>query len=383
MKAIIVDNFLNYFFKLLFVLINGLFIYKYGLRQHFVPVEFILIIYTISTSLILFKNIQQYINHKLNLQFCFKIIVIIAGFTIFLIIFKTDGTSLKVDRWSAMDVAIKALLNGKYPYTATDHLGGRTSNFPGLLILGIPFYLLGNVGYLQVFSFLLLSYTLYKNTPIKTAIKYLFLLIISPAFWWEIFSISDLMSNIIICFCFIIWWQSIFKNNLLAKPYLLGFSLAFLVLTRGIVAIPLILLFFKPFITIKLNLKIKLLFFFSTTFLVLIILVIFNCPSMEILKNYNPLVLQTSYLPTSIHLLAIILPFIFALNIKDFHNSYFKHAVILMLFPAFISFCFFWNEYGFKEIILNHKSDISYLSMVFPFLIYEISKTHKLIKINS
>lgn len=98
MKAIFVDNFLNYFFKLLFVLINGLFIYKYGLRQHFVPVEFILIIYTISTFLILFKNIQQNTFQKLNLRLYFKILVIITGFTIFLIILKTDGTSLKVDR---------------------------------------------------------------------------------------------------------------------------------------------------------------------------------------------------------------------------------------------------------------------------------------------
>jgi hypothetical protein len=126
----------------------------------------------------------------------FKILVVSIALIIFFITFTTDGNTLKVDRWSAMDVAIRALLNGEYPYTAVDHLKGRTSNFPGLLILGIPFYLLGNVGSLQVFSFLLLSFVLYQATNIKQAIFYILLLILSPAFWWEIFAISDLMSNI-------------------------------------------------------------------------------------------------------------------------------------------------------------------------------------------
>lgn len=74
-----------------------------------------------------------------------------------------DGELLHVDRWSAMHVGIEALLNGEYPYTAVDHLGGRTSNLPALLFLGIPFYLLGDVGYLQSFTFLGFAFIIFHN----------------------------------------------------------------------------------------------------------------------------------------------------------------------------------------------------------------------------
>ena len=379
MKSLLANSFLNAFFKILFIAVNAIFIYKYGLRQDLISVNLILIIYLICTILFLFKDLTNsyiyiYKFQKLDLKFCFKILVLIVAFIIFLITFFTDGTTLNVDRWSAMDVAINALLNGDYPYTATDHLGGRTSNFPGLLVLGIPFYFLGSVGYLQVFSFLLLSYTLYKNVTIEQAFKYLILLILSPAFWWEIFSISDLMSNVFICFCFVLWWKSIFKNNLFSKPYLLGFSTAFLILTRGIVAIPLSLMFFKPFCAIDLKLKFKVILSFIITFLFLIFIVIVNVPSIDILKNFNPLVLQSSYLPATFHYFVLIIPFYFSFRIKNFDNQFYKYAVVLIFFPMIVSFCFLWKEYGFNEIIQHHKSDLSYLSLVFPFLLYEISK---------
>lgn len=61
-----------------------------------------------------------------------------------------------------MEVGIRSLLSGEYPYTVVDHLGGRTSNFPGLFLIVLPFYLMGSVGYLQVFTFALLSWSIYS-----------------------------------------------------------------------------------------------------------------------------------------------------------------------------------------------------------------------------
>lgn len=371
-------NFSIVFFKLLFVLINLLFIYKYGLRQNYVSVYFALIVYSIIISFVLWKNIFEHnflSNYKI--KFSYITICLFVLLILFFIPFFINGNTLNVDRWSAMDVAIRALLNGGYPYTAVDHLEGRTSNFPGLLILGIPFYLMGNVGYLQVFAFLLLSYTLYIYLNIKDASRYILLLLISPAYWWEIFAISDLMSNSIIVLCFIILLKNKLKKNIFEYPIFLGFSTSFLVLTRGIFAIPLTLIVFKDFWCNSLSVKLKYALSFTFTFLFLVAIVIVNCPDLETLKVYNPFVLQTHYLPSYIHILALISPFYFSFKIKTFRTDFFKISSLLILFPTLLAFIYGWNDIGFEEIILKNRFDLSYLSIVIPFILILIVDSKK------
>lgn len=365
----------NYLFKLYFIFTNLLFVFKYGLRQDHVSVYLLIIIYTLFCGFVLFGNPFKFI--KLNedkLKILYKVICFSIMIVVFIVVSLTDGKTLNVDRWSAMDVGIKALLNGEYPYTATDHLNGRTSNFPGLFIIGLPFYLMGNVGYLQVFSFVLLSFTLYNILKIKQTLNYIILLLLSPAFWWEIFAISDLLSNVIIVFCFVLLIKDKFKDNVLKKPVFMGLSTSFLTLTRGIVAIPLILLVFRDFITINIRDKIKYVISFILLSILLIALVIINCPDLETLKKFNPLNLQTMYLPNYINIFAVLLPFYFSLKIKKFNNQYFQFCTYLLLFPPFLSFSITMYYMGFDTIIIDNKFDLSYLSIAFPFLIMEIVK---------
>lgn len=366
-------------FKPLYICINLLFIYKYGIRQNYIPIQIIIILYLFISGLILLKNPFDFeITKKIQSKYAY----ITSSFLIFIIIiaitFFTDGNALKVDRWSAMDVAISALLDGEYPYTAVDHLHGRTSNFPGLLILGIPFYLLGNVGYFQGAAFLLLSYTIYKFLPIKNAFQYMLLLIVSPAYWWEIFSISDLFSNIILVFCFIILLKQKLKDNLFKYPILLGFSTSFLVLTRGIVAIPLILIVFKDFWQISLIKQLKYVISFVISFALLIAMVIINCPDLHTLKYYNPLVLQTSYLPNYLTIIALTLPFYFSFKIKSFENDFFTICTFLILFPTLLAFILKLNKTGIEKILIGSTFDLSYLSIVIPFILYEVAKENKI-----
>lgn len=372
------NNIIN-FFKVLYIIINLLFIYKYGIRQNIIPVQIIITLYLFISGFILLKNPFDFeITKKIQSKYAY----ITSSFLIFIIIiaitFFTDGNALKVDRWSAMDVAISALLNGEYPYTAVDHLHGRTSNFPGLLILGVPFYLLGNVGYLQGASFLLLSYTIYKCFPLKNSFYYLLLLMISPAYWWEIFSISDLFSNIILVFCFIILLKQKLKNNLFKFPILLGISTSFLVLTRGIVAIPLILFVFKDFWQTHLSNQLKYVLSFGITFVLLITLVLINCPDLQTLKFYNPLVLQTSYLPNYILIISILLPFYFSFRIIFFEKEFFTICSLLMIFPTASAFMIRLNEFGIEKMIEGGFFDLSYLSIIIPFILHEIVKENKM-----
>lgn len=356
---------------LLYLLINLLFLYKYGLRQHIINVYLLMTIYVLSLSLFGWFFLNTKIQFR-NFKTIFIFSILIIGVLMFGINNLIDGHLLNNDRWSAMDVAIKALYNGEYPYTAVDHLNGRTSNFPSLLLIGTPFYLLGDVGYLQICTFFIFAATCYyiAKTQKQILIPILFLLL-SPCYWYEIAAKSDLMSNIIIVLCFIILWQKKIKKNIFELPKTLGFSTAFLLLTRGIVAIPLILFLFKDFFKTAVKTKIIYITSFIITISMLIFMVIMNAPSLYILKNYNPLILQTQYLASYLHFIILILPFYFSFKINEFKDLY-KYSIILISIPVLISFIIIFHNFGFNEIIQNSPFDLSYFGMILPILAISI-----------
>ncbi len=146
----------NYFFSfyILYILINALFAFKYGSRQSHINVYLLISIYSILLVSIPVLFIKTNFGEIFYRNTFYIISLLFFLFTIWLN-YKVDGYQLNTDRWSAMESAIKALLHNEYPYAAIDHLNGRTSNLPTLIIIGIPFYLIGNVGYFQSFSFLL------------------------------------------------------------------------------------------------------------------------------------------------------------------------------------------------------------------------------------
>ena len=164
---------------LLYFGINSLFIYKYGIRQDHIPISLLLVGFPILVLTIVYFILNFNLkSSRLKITYV-TITIVFFLFTIFLN-FIINGDSLNVDRWSAMEITISSILNNTYPYSAIDHLNGRSSNLPGLIVIGIPFYLLGNIGLLQSFSFLLFSYTIYITvTNDKAKLIGLFLLISS------------------------------------------------------------------------------------------------------------------------------------------------------------------------------------------------------------
>ena len=357
--------------NLIYLFINVIFIYKYGTRQNYIPITILIFVYLLVFLILSVENriTERFIYYLKKIKF----IIFCCFFSILFlfIIYHTDGNSLNTDRWSAMHVGIKALIHGEYPYTAIDHLGGRTSNFPGLLLIGLPFYLLGNVGYLQVFSFILLGYTLDKTQNINFNYKFILFLLFSPAFWWEIFGLSDLLSNLIIIFCYILLSQKNFTFN---KPIKLGLINSFLILTRGIVAIPLTLFLFRPFL--KTNYRNKL--YFTITFLIstffLILIVLKNCPNYYTLLHFNPLILQTSTLPNYVILLSLVVPLGASFLIKKFYYDFFYFSTLLLFIPIFIGFYITFLNFGIKETLLESKFDITYFTITLPFLIFYLVK---------
>jgi hypothetical protein len=272
-----------------------------------------------------------------------------------------------------MEASISALLNNQYPYAAIDHLNGRSSNLPGLLIIGLPFYLIGNIGFLQSFTFLLFSFTIYKSIQnYKAKILALFLLIFSISFLWEIYVKSDLMSNFIIILSFISLWYLKYKNTYLENPSLLAGISSFLLLTRLISIIPLTLLIFKAFMNSPFKKKLEFILITTSTILVLVFMVLYNCPNMEVFKSNNPITLQNRQLPFYISLIVIIIPFFFSKKINSL-NLLIKFSLIFLFIHVFISFIISVFNFGIFDIINNSVFDISYFNIIMPFLIYYIA----------
>ena len=356
---------------ILYGLINLAFVYKYGIRQNYINIYILLFAYT--SFLIIFYYLYTY-KKKLQLKNWHYISLVILFFlSIIGINLYVDGTVLNVDRWSAMDVSINALLNGNYPYTAIDHLGGRTSNLPALLILGIPFYLLHDVGYIQAFSFLLFAYIVFISfTNNKQRFFAILLLLSAPSFMWEVYVKSDLMSNLIFVLSFIVIIHKQNTNNYLSNPYLTGFLSAFIALTRVVVIIPLTIFFMKNFYENSTTKKLQFLLTAILTSGILIGLVVMNCPDYETLIQYNPLLLQTHYTPLLVNLISLALPIYVSFKSKNF-DQIILFSIIILLLPIAYSFINALVLYGFNNTIISNAFDISYFGILIPFIIYSLT----------
>ncbi|WP_372745379.1 hypothetical protein [Lutibacter sp.] len=363
---------LDFYTLILFVFINNLFLYKYGSRLDIINIYGLIFGYNLFLFSIFYSVIKiKLSNTAINLIFG-SIVFLFFCVTVYVNI-SVDGENLNVDRWSAMSNSIKALLNNEYPYTAQTHLGKGSSNLPSIFFIGFPFYVLGNVGFLQSFSFLLYSFILFKTlkNP-KAKLVGILLLTLSIFYWWEIYAKSDLMTNFIIILGFILYSEM--KKIDFTKPYLLGLISGFLLYTRLVAIIPLSILLFKNFINVSLKTKVK---FISTGLIIILILsfLIFrNCPNIETFINYNPFNLQkkSSQFPIYLSFILILFPLYFSLKIKK-SKQIIDFSVLLLSLTVLLSFSMVFYTYGFSKIINNHLFDISYFNLITPFIIYKIA----------
>lgn len=365
------------FTYLIFIFINTLFVVKYASRIDAFNGYVVALIYTLSLSIISFVYIRLNLNNYYRPLFYITSILFFV-FTIYLNI-NVDGNTLMVDRWSAMEVGIKALLNGEYPYSAVDHLNGRTSNLPTLLFIGIPFYFLGNIGFLQSFAFILFIYIALKvfNTY-KSRLLCILLLILSPSYLWEIYVKSDLMSNFIIIIAVVVFIQDRIFRNIKISPLFESFLLTSLVMTRITAIIPISIFFFKYFYKFSVQKKITFIAVAVATVIIFSYICFNKVSSLEHFYKHNPFELQNRQLPSILSLILIVTPMIYSFRAKDI-KSIINLSVIFLLLP--VSIAFFTSIYhsGFKTTLFESFFDISYFNMVLPFLLLSLTFDYKIL----
>lgn len=358
----------KYVAYIIYFLINVLFIVKYSNR---VSVSKVFLI----TTYLFFLLILFYVFSKKIIKIYSKTLFIVVTFLFFLLTiyinYYVDGKTLNVDRWSAMQVAIEALLQGRYPYAAIDHLGGRTSNLPSLIFIGTPFYLIGNIGLIQSFGFILFVYIIIKVFKSSNdRLLCLLLLVSSPAYLWEIYAKSDLMTNFVLVLLFLIIFEKkkISQGNV--KTGVFSFFSAALLLTRLTVIIPMSLLVVKRFYILSFKRKILFTSIFILTVLVFLTICFFNVESIANFKLYNPFSLQNRQLPFLLSTLTILVPVVYSFKVIHF-NDLIKYAVYTLLLPICLSLILNILKNGINE----HNFDISYFNIILPFLLVDIVLT--------
>ena len=135
--------------------------------------------------------------------FLIMLAILFAGYPIA----NSDSPDSGSDRDEALNIATTALLQGHYPYQDKTYLGNPISPLPGSLILAIPFVLLGNSAYQNLFW--LFVFFVSMGSYLKDRRFALCLLgiiiVFSPVVLHEYVTGGDLLANSLYVLLFVIW----------------------------------------------------------------------------------------------------------------------------------------------------------------------------------
>lgn len=349
-----------------YFLVNFLFLTKYGIRQSLVPISILIIAFIAVHVLIFFLRKNEFLDQKINVKLVYLLTGILGVGYITLCHVLTDPYQLRIDRWQTLDFSLDYWIHGKYIYDTRNFMGNLSSYLPGQLLLALPAYLLGNVGYLQVVAFLLFSYVVmleFKSNLIRfTAIL---MLGISLAYIYEAVCKSDFISSFIFAAAFILFWHTKFKENYFQKPVLLGICLGVLFLTRSVVVIPLIIFLLKPFLATNTKSKIKTVAAFLLTVAVLLLTVFFPAKNLEYIIEHNPLTLQgqSNKWVMLVFLAAALLLSFYVRKINDVF--YFSAYIVFLTMLSFVLEKYLLFGLGFQDNLFS----TTYLAACLPFSI--------------
>jgi hypothetical protein len=360
---------INFF---IYIFINSLFLFKYTTRIDFLSPEIFFVSYIFFITV--FFLLCKFINVRSNFQKVLLVFLLVfTGIFIVFIQNKINPVDINVDRWSAINNFILNLLHGISPYSAQTHLGGYGSPFPVWQIFHIPFFLLGDIALAMVFCFLCFIITIKWFTDSnKVALSSLFMLTLSPAFWYEVLVRSDLMYNFL---CVLIALLIIRKLNIniQSNTVRLGIICGLFLSTRLSIFIPFALYFFYEFKSINFKKQIIFLFIILLVFLLTFLpFAIWDFKTL-FLSRHNPFVLQTSQSSGSEIIIVLFLVIYFSLRAKSNFNLTVSYISITFFILVGLTFLIRAFDNKFIWSIFSSAYDISYFNMALPFTIFSLS----------
>lgn len=356
---------------LIYLFINGLFVLKFSVRAGFSPIPAIATY--IAIVFLAYCSYRFIINklHESTIKILAYATLLLLLLTIVFLLIKIDPLSVRVDRWSAVSYFIDSTLKGIYPYGTHTHVSelNYPSPFPVWYLINFPFYLLGDVGIGLLFFIVLTFFTLQKVfSSYRISFSFLFLLIISPAYWWEVCVRSDSLSNALLVFNCILFLQHKrikIENNILLMIILC----AAIACTRLSAIVPLAIFLFGQYINLKWNKKIMLLLG------VLIVCFLFFAPFIFwntenwIFFSRNPFMSQTSVGNPLVLICMLLLGLYLSLKWKSFIDFNYYTGVFVFIFILSSQLFIVYQSNFDISLYADSKVDISYFTLALPYVI--------------
>ncbi len=275
----------------LFLFVNFLFTYKY--LERFTPWAVLVSVLVSLLYIVLFqkRDLLKFISKKIEISFFIAFIVVCL-----LIWKKIAVETLNVDRWSVITSFWDSYFANEYAYFAKSFAGNPPGPMPFYFILALPFYLVGELGFLSIIGVLLFYWLMwYKKVNSITRI-FILLLILSSFFnLWEVICRSNIFLNATLVLGSLIYIlnQKVFTLKALIIS---GIFIGLLISTRNVFVISYVICFLYLW-------RIKTIQFKQLTVLGIISLLIFALTfipvvygHLEDFKQMNPFIVQSTFL---------------------------------------------------------------------------------------
>ncbi len=346
---------------------NALFVYKYSSRitSQFWAISLLYLIVVGLLVLLLYRKTESALSSGQATLIYFSLIALLA-ISLYLVMSHFDPEGIRVGRYPAMHDWISRFLNSEFPYASPT----RPSGFPFLFVMAMPFYLLGDLGFFQIFSFFAFSVLVHLRDCQKAGDRYrrIFLLVTSPIFLYEIAVRSDLFSNMVMIMLYLAILELRGQGASHASLCVLGIAGGLLLSTRGVALLIYIAVlgYLCRRQTIKCNL-----FLPSVVAGFLISLVPLLVWNWECFIGSGPFTIQLSLIPNWLLIPSIISSVCCALTVGSLKRIYSCVAFILfgVTCVAFILSIF---DHGWYQAIFGDRFDISYFCFALPFLLISL-----------
>ncbi len=354
----------------IYIFMNILFVWKYA--SDYMPYPGISsLIYLVIIITVLYFALRDYeIIFSANvLNKIYFSVVIISTCVLTVIMLQFDPAKIAVGRYPAMYEWITRLINSEFPYAS----GANPSGFPFLFMLAVPFYILGDIGFFQIFSFLVFAIIVHlgRTESNLSRFRIILLLMAAPIFLFEIVVRSDLFSNMVMIILYLTIFQLYNRKREYISPILLGIAGGLLLSTRGVVFLIYIIFFLFAIRRDRFRYG---LFILSMLAGFILTLAPYLIGDAKHFIESGPFAIQLSYIPVWVFILSVIASVTCGLSIKSLKGIY--AAISVMLFGVvFIAFAISIINFGLTESVLGDRFDISYFSFALPFLLFSFETT--------
>jgi len=238
----------------------------------------------------------------------------------------------------------------------------------------MPFYLIGNIGYLEVIGLILFLYFLfYKSKTQKEILIVLIILLISPVLYYGIAVRDELFYNMLLTITSIFIAEEIlYPEKINLKFILVGIIFGLVLSTRSVAAI--IYAIYLPYI-FRNNIPKGIVFLMIVlSIFILLLYPFFLWDEKSFLQN-GPIAVQSylSHIPFWSVLIIIIVSGLTGWIVSDTQELFFSCGVLLFL-PVLLSMLIQITQVGFHIAIVEDVFDPSYYIFCMPFLLLSIKE---------